>query len=164
MMHADQAVSQALRIARASGGQVTKTHVGPIKSHVAGRTDHIPMTLKSGSYVVPADIVSAMGEGNTAAGFQHFRRMFGGMPYAEGEPYGGKDGPYNEKLPGKARGGAATVPIVAAGGEYVLSPEQVLVVGKGDLDLGHRVLDEFVKRMRKQTIKTLQRLPGPRKD
>lgn len=154
------------RLARASGGQVTtKVHVGPIHSAVAGRTDHLPMNVPSGSYVIPADIISAMGEGNTMAGFRHMRLIFGGTPYSgDKEPYGAEGGPYNEPLPGKAEGGAATVPIIAAGGEYVLSPEQVMNVGKGDLDTGHRVLDEFVKRMRAITIKTLKKLPGPKKD
>jgi hypothetical protein len=66
---------------------------------------------------------------------------------------------------GKAHGGGSSgVPIVAAGGEHVLSPEQVRMVGKGDLDVGHRVLDAFVKRVRKELIGTLSKLPGPRKD
>ena len=118
------------------------------------------------------------------AGFKHMRRMFGGTPYgggsmpynAKGGPYGGgsmpygaSGGPYGEPLPGKAGGGEdvgseETVPIVAAGGEYVLSPEQVMQAGGGDLETGHRVLDEFVKRMREQTVKTLKNLPGPKKD
>ena len=65
----DQAIAAALSTARkvrASGGQVvTKVHSGPIHSAVAGRTDHLPMHVASGSYVIPADIISAMGEGNT---------------------------------------------------------------------------------------------------
>ena len=56
------------------------------------------------------------------------------------------------------------MPIVAAGGEYVLSPEEVRMVGQGDLEVGHKVLDEFVKRYRKETINTLKKLPGPKKD
>jgi hypothetical protein len=94
-------------------------------------------------------------------------RMFGGTPYAGGsEPYGQSDTPYNAHLPtGHARGGAVPlVPIVAAGGEYVLSPEQVKFAGDGDLDRGHRVLDEFVKRKRSETVNTLRKLPGPRRD
>ena len=55
-------------------------------------------------------------------------------------------------------------PIVAAGGEYVLSPDEVRMAGEGDLEIGHKVLDEFVKRYRAQTIKTLKNLPGPKKD
>lgn len=180
----DQAIAAALSTARktrASGGQVsTKVHVGPIHSAVAGRTDHLPMNVPSGSYVIPADIISAMGEGNTMAGFKHMRRIFGGTPYtgkkapygaeggpydSEGGPYGGADNEmYEQPLPSKAGGGSATVPIIAAGGEYVLSPEQVMHVGNGDLDTGHRVLDQFVLRMRKETVKTLKNLAPPKKD
>jgi hypothetical protein len=162
----DQSIAAALstaRKARATGGEVV--HTGPIHSAVAGRTDHLPMHVPSGSYVIPADIVSAAGEGNTMAGFKIMRLMFSGSPYEQGsEPYGQSDTPYNEPLPGKAEGGAATVPIVAAGGEHVVSPEEVLGIGNGNLELGHRVLDEFVKRMRRETVKTLQSLPGPKKD
>jgi hypothetical protein len=66
---------------------------------------------------------------------------------------------------GFADGGATDgVPIVAAGGEYVIPPEDVVHIGGGDLDHGHKVLDAFVKKMRQKTIKTLQSLPGPKKD
>ena len=145
-------------------------HVGPIHSAVHGRTDHLPMHVPSGSYVLPADVVSAHGESNTAAGFKVMRRLFGGGPYgAHGGPYSQGDGPYGEALQnsrgGRAQdGGGPGVPIVAAGGEYVLSPDQVRAVGGGDADLGTKVLDEFVKRSRAGNIKTLQRLPGPAKD
>lgn len=165
-----QAVAIALdvaRKARADGGMVVseKVHTGPIHSAVAGRTDHLPMHVPSGSYVIPADIVSASGEGNTMAGFKIMRRTFGGAPYAGSESVYNQSGtPYNEPLPGKAEGGVATVPIVAAGGEHVISPEEVVAIGGGDLETGHRVLDEFVKRLRKETIKTLKSLPGPKRD
>jgi hypothetical protein len=122
------------------GGNV---HEGPLLSHVAGRTDHLPITVKAGSYIVPADIVSALGQGNTLAGTKIVEHMFPRQP---------------EKL-AYATGG--TVPIMAAGGEVALTPEQVEQVGSGDLDMGHRILDQFVKDTRKNTIKTLQSLPGP---
>lgn len=151
-------VGAALHIAK-------KTHSGPIHSAVAGRTDHLPMKVLNGSYVLPADIVGGMGQGNTIAGFKHLRRMFSGTPYSgKSAPYGASGGPYGEALP-KARGGStSTVPIVAAGGEYVLSPEDVLAAGEGDMDIGHAVLDEFVKRMRKAIVKTMTNLPGPKRD
>jgi hypothetical protein len=183
MIHAGhpqkQAIAAALNTAREShahGFRVKRPkapghghlHTGPIHSPVAGRTDHLPMHVPSGSYVIPADIISAMGEGNTMAGFKHMRRMFSGNPYggAAGAPYGGAPGmPYGEPLPHKAEGGeVASVPIVAAGGEYVLSPDEVRMAGEGDLEIGHKVLDEFVKRYRAETIKTLKNLPGPKKD
>lgn len=141
---------------------VTKFHAGPIHSGVAGRTDHLPMHVRSGSYVIPADVVSAHGEGNTIAGFKVLRRVFGGTPYGgHGGPYGSGAGPYGQPM-GHAKGGTTHgVPIVAAGGELVLTPEQVRWAGDGDLDKGHRVLDEFVTRSRKELVGVLRKLPGP---
>jgi hypothetical protein len=165
----DEAISVALDVARRkkrdTGGSVStpKYHSGPIHSSVAGRTDHLPITVESGSYVLPADVVSGApgAEGNTMAGFAHAKRVFGGTPRGGGEqPYNHTGGPYGMK-----RGGAASgVPIVAAGGEYVVHPDAVREVGEGDLDTGHKVLDMFVKRIRKENIKTLQKLPGPKRD
>jgi len=125
-------------------------HVGPIHSPVAGRTDHLPMTVPSGSYVIPADIVSALGEGNTMAGFKIIRQMFKGMSGEQAFASGGAT--------------SAPVEIIAAGGEYVIDPLTVTGIGGGDLNSGHRELDGFVKAMRAKTIKTLKKLPGPRKD
>jgi 8-oxo-dGTP pyrophosphatase MutT (NUDIX family) len=65
----------------------------------------------------------------------------------------------------KAHGGQASgVPIVAAGGEWVIDPRTVAKIGNGDMDMGHRVLDEFVKRVRRELIGTLSKLPGPKRD
>ena len=203
MMHAghpqDQAVAAALNTARhshlAAGGmgeQVAlglgapkhQVHVGPIHSPVAGRTDHLPMNVPSGSYVIPADIIGAMGEGNTMAGFKIAKRMFSSKPYmdhgatpygagnapynspkapynASGMPYSNSAGPYGSKL---ATGGAAPVEIVAAGGEYVIEPDDVTRIGGGDIDHGHEILDHFVTGYRKKTIDTLKKLPGPKRD
>jgi len=349
-----QAVAAALNIARkgrATGGSV-KVHSGPIHSSVAGRTDHLPMHVASGSYVIPADIISAMGEGNSMAGFKVAKDIFSAPDRTSGTPYGAEGMPYGASMPHKAGGGAADsgraasapvstagkavsspaaaptpahsasyeanqraaamyakqdndrwgtaipkglqgylsqpqsapaqgggytglwdmvngggpgagwqpfgqhqqageagnsggtgfwgkaapfigglvagpvgymagsalgqgykglgdmvngggpgasgdtfsgglmskglngvgvnpigsyvpkagggstdgVPIVAAGGEYVIPPEDVTHIGGGDLDHGHKILDAFVKKMRQKTIKTLQRLPGPKKD
>ena len=156
-----QAVAIALNTARhakAEGGLMRSpspagasdgVHLGPIDSPVAGRTDHLPMHVPSGSYVIPADIVSSLGEGNTMAGYRAVKMMFrdaAAGAYAQG---GGVGEP---------------VPIVAAGGEYVLSPDEVIWAGKGDLDAGHRALDNWITGTRKELIKTLQKLPGPRKD
>jgi len=154
MVHAGhpqkQAVAAALSSAhprgRAEGGEAqradAKIHVGPIHSAVAGRTDHLPINVPSGAYVIPADIVSAMGEGNTMAGFQILNDMFG-----------------IQQL-----GDEAGTEIVAAGGEYVISPSSCTKVGGGDIERGHRILDDFVKKYRASTVKTLQKLPGPKKD
>jgi len=171
-----QAIAAALNTARhsrATGGGLPrhKVHVGAIHSPVAGRTDHLPMNVPSGSYVIPADIIGAMGEGNTMAGFKIAKRMFsshpymehGATPYGVGKaPYGSSSGPYGSHL---ATGGSApAVEIVAAGGEYVIEPEDVTRIGEGDIDHGHEILDHFVTGYRKKTIDTLKKLPGPKRD
>ena len=152
MMHAGHPQKQAIaasleqaRQSRAEGGDVNaKIHVGPIHSNVAGRTDHLPINVPSGAYVLPADIISAMGEGNTMAGFKVANEVFGVQ----------KADPSHEP-----------VEIVAAGGEYVIAPENVADrVGGGDIDVGHSNLDEFVKAYRAKTIQTLSKLPGPKRD
>lgn len=147
------------------GGTTTKVHAGPIHSPVAGRTDHLPMHVASGSYVIPADIISAMGEGNTMAGFKVAQNIFSTPFMGAGKPYGGRGLPYGAPMPHKAAGGSTgTVPIVAAGGEYVIDPKSVEHLGGGSLDDGHKILDEFVKQMRAKTVKTLKNLPGPKRD
>jgi hypothetical protein len=181
-----QAVAIALsksRSAKAMGGQSyfgnpsagmeNKIHVGPIKSAVAGRTDHLPMHVPSGAYVIPADIISAMGEGNTRAGFRVANTIFTELPYMKSTPgvpvipRGAMPG-MDAQLglpPKKADGGSASaVPIVAAGGEYVIHPDHVTQIGGGDIDKGHHELDKFVKKMRRKTVMTLSKLPGPKKD
>ena len=147
----DQAVAAALNIARsgkAGGGEQNKNivHVGPIHSPVAGRTDHLPMHVPAGAYVIPAEEVAFLGEGNTLSGFKNITEMI--SKYHD-------DGSHDTSNP---------VPIVAAGGEYVIPPYAVLGIGNGDIDLGHRILDQFVMKLRKQHIKTLQKLAPPKKD
>jgi len=158
--------------------ETSKVHVGPIHSPVAGRTDHLPMHVPSGAYVIPADIISAMGEGNTMAGFNVAKSifhpivkpssMFKPIPYMSGLPgasaYLGLPGQKGKAAGGQLAASAAPVPIVAAGGEYVIHPDDVTNLGGGDIDRGHRELDAFVKKMRAKTVNTLRKLPPPKKD
>ena len=123
---------------RAAGGGVT---IGHLQSPTPGRTDSLSINVPSGAYVMPADIVSGLGEGNTQAGAVTLERLF---PSGEGESPG-----HNP------------VPILAAGGEYVISPSGVIKAGGGNLKKGHDILDAFVKRQRAKQIKTLKGLPGP---
>jgi hypothetical protein len=213
------------------------SHVGPIMSTVGGRTDNHAINVPSGSYVLPAAHVSALGQGNTLNGMQILQNMFGPpmkTPHGAGPPRppgmmkppampglpavsangGGvrADGgnvisfPSRATLFGKelsqspdqvaqnrtnrilsqvlqkpnvlpigpddsdrARGGRSDkhlgrpVPIMASGGEYVLSPEQVAKVGRGDVNHGHAVLDAWVKHTHKKYAKTIANLPPPAK-
>lgn len=120
-----------------------KVWVGPIPSDVCGRTDHLPVNVPSGAYVLTADIVSGLGEGNTIAGFKTIQGFFGKQRYLGGE----------------------TTEVVVAGGEFVLDPQTIANrIGGGDLEHGQEVLDEFIVKYRAKTIKTLKNLPGPKKD
>lgn len=194
----DQAIAAAMNTARkvkahkAEGGGLDvrnpmarlRLHTGPIHSAVAGRTDHLPMHVPHGAYVLPADIVSGMGQGNTVAGFKIAKQLpsifsasfYGQEKAGSGMPYGATGLPYHGPSPKKAAGGELAgsgdgetndgegVPIVAAGGEHVYHPDEVRKFGNGDLDRGHKILDNFVTTYRDHIQKTLANLPGPKKN
>lgn len=132
MTHPD--IAAALDVARA----------GALRHHGPGRTDDLNINVPGESFIVPADTVSAIGQGNTEAGFRALEKMFPAPPHQH-KPETGK------------------VPIVAAGGEFIISPEHVKKVGGGDMKAGHRALEDFVKIIRKKTIKKLKSMPGPHK-
>lgn len=173
-------VDHASRIARE---KATPCHSGIINMAVGGRTDHIPMNVLEGSYVLPADIVSGLGEGNTLAGSKILDQMFSSGPFGTKKPnfqastrypspgYTPKVSSPYQPVQVSAKGGkvepamhSRPVPIIAAGGEYVIHPETVRELGKGDMDAGHKYLDNFVKYVRDHTVKTMRNLPPPRKD
>jgi hypothetical protein len=176
MVHAGhpqkQAVAAALNTARKAmeGGGRPMGHGpkskepgvfhGPLKGPIAGRTDRLPINVYSGSYVIPADIVSGLGEGNSEAGFAVIDRMI-----EEAKSRGGRVGMVSKYgLQGHYHTPRSKVPCLVAFGEYILSPEEVEAIGDGDINAGHKVLDAFVKSQRKKTIKTLRKLPPPAKD
>ncbi len=148
-------------------------HGGMIKSSIPGRTDKIPLAVKPGSYIIPSDIPSALGQGNSQAGEKILGRMFKIGPYGSGMTGSIKSGSprmpgFNwmktPRVPRFAEGGEAEeVPIIAAGGEYVIDPDTVKEIGHGNMDAGHRVLDRFVLQTRKKHIEILKSLKPPKK-
>ena len=54
-------------------------------------------------------------------------------------------------------------PINISGGEFVIPPDEVKRRGRGDINLGHEILDRWVNQLRAEHIKTLKQLPGPAK-
>jgi hypothetical protein len=172
--HADGGmIKRASKVARE---KATPCHSGIINMAVGGRTDHIPMNVLEGSYVLPADIVSGLGEGNTLAGSKILDNMFKGGPFGTEIPtaranirvpalsFAKSTQPQASAKGGTISGNSKPVPIIAAGGEYVVHPETVAKLGHGNMNEGHEYLDNFVKYVRAHTAKTLQNLPGPRKD
>ena len=138
-----------------SGGPVT---TGPLVGPHGGRTDTLPITVPGGAFVIPADVVSGVlgAEGNSLAGHAALSKLFGQMVAQTHLQASG---------PGKANGAdgkeiGRPVDILAAAGEFVVSPEAVLAVGKGSLKRGHDILDSFVDAIRKKNIDDLKKLPG----
>jgi hypothetical protein len=178
-----QAVAIAYSIARknarqgkADGGSVRSfLHTGPIRGTVPGRTDHIPMRVPNGSYVLPAAHVSHFGQNNTEAGFTRLNSMFSGSPFGAKSPSVHR----GSGIPGMnvaktatgifAEGGVVGhhgedgVPIMAAAGEFVIPPHIVEEIGGGNIEHGHEILDAWVQRTKEKHIKVLKGLPGPAK-
>lgn len=191
------------------------THTGPVLGLGGGRTDKVPLKVAGGSYVLPADYISHLGQNNSAAGHTTASLMFGHTgPFGAAIPKLGSGrgaslarppvprpsipgpgaqhlpNPFAAKparaMPGSTRSnsiipggspfnlggglyqggipeGEHPVDIMAAGGEHVIHPDVVKVIGSGNIDHGHKILDDEVMRSRKDHIKTLNKLPPPAK-
>jgi hypothetical protein len=63
-----------------------------ITAATPGRTDRIRQSVKPGSYIVPADVVSALGQGNTMAGAKMFGDIISSGPYGQSIPKVGGGG------------------------------------------------------------------------
>ena len=185
---------------RADGGGIPDSPqspvIGAINTATPGRADSHPTHVPPGSYVMPADIVSMMGEGNTAAGHAMLAKMFLPLKAQSGQqitlmgqhaPYGATGAPYGAQMPhlhmgpgmgipspprppveyagGVVQGEPSKpgVPINISGGEFVVPAEEVKRRGRGNINLGHEILDRWVNQLRAEHIKTLKKLPGPAK-
>lgn len=158
----DQAVAAALRTVygppRADGG-----FVGPLMGSTPGRADKLPIHVPNSSHVIPADVVSALGSGNSQFGHRLLSGMFRNSKPLKTISRNWMKSPPRPHLTMKAGGNAGSVPIMASDGEFVISPEDVAHVGGGDHKRGHALLDKFILHVRKHNIKKLQSLPGPAK-
>jgi hypothetical protein len=183
-------LGRALPLVGAPGqGAGEHVYAGPLHSHVPGRTDKINLNVTPGSYVVPADVVSMIGEGNTLAGSavlsSHFgsKSLTGSIPTPEGRPgveqrrmertemmphappHMGASGHMSMPQSGMADGGEPqgqdAIPVVVAGGEHILTPEEI-TSKFGSLDHGHKSLDAMVLEMRRREMKRLATAPPPK--
>jgi len=112
--------------------------------------------LESGSFVLPADVVSHAGDGNTDAGIFRLNKLFGGgsASYALGGgvkgPTGGLDDLRQTTIDGKR---AAAL----SDGEFVVSRGEVSRLGGGSNKEGAEKLYNFMKNIRlNKTGKTQQ--------
>jgi len=135
----------------ADGGRVQHRASGGIIGPTGGRADKIATYLRAGSHVIPADIVSHMGQGNSLSGLKMLEQMF-------------STGPYGMRTRRRADGGEVDVPVQVSDGEFVVPPEVVEAVGNGDMQAGHEAIDSWIMGMRQEAIDTLMSLPPPAKD
>lgn len=134
---------------------------GFIHGYTGGRTDAVPARVRNNGYVIPADIVSGIGQGNSLAGAHALGSMFKMGPYGAGAV----QAPAMPHMGHFASGGApATTDIAISDGEFFVPPEKVAEIGGGNIKHGHDILDAMVKHIRKKTIKTLRKLPAPKKN
>lgn len=198
-------VNKALQIAKmAAGGmaspkpisqyppfttrQAARSFAGPIRGLTSGRGDKKMATVKAGSFVVPAHVLSALGKGNTEAGFRVMNSIFSGPGGFNAKLKGGR-----ARFPGVAKatttpslkfadgGGLGDLSMAAAGdpvasnmiedehvpiqisdGEYVIPPEKVAEIGGGDIEVGHELLRRFSDKIKHRFIKDLKKIPGPK--
>jgi hypothetical protein len=143
---------------------------GYLHGPTAGRADDIMTHAPAGSHVIPADVVAGFGEGNSMAGANAWTKMLqmgpGGIPMPQGG--GGRrmgmpapPAPYRDPT-AKASGGATDMrPVALSHGEFVVTPEQVLALGQGDMEKGHAILDKIIVESRKEIIAQMSKLPKP---
>jgi hypothetical protein len=115
--------------------------IGGINTATPGRADAHPTHVPKGSYVMPAHIVSMMGEGNTAAGLAMLTKMFLPLKAQAGQqitmmgqhaPYGATGAPYGAQMPGLHMGPGVGIPspprapVQYAGGAVPGQPDEAL--------------------------------------
>lgn len=154
------------RVGYASGGlaeagpqgrmAVRRGPAGLIHSATAGRADLVPARLRRGSYIIPADVVSGLGEGNTLAGA---KMLHASLPEAAAMAAAG---PVAHAAGGLAGEDPDELEVRLSGGEYQVAPDQVLALGRGDVQAGAKALDELVHAVRAKARRALDTMPPPK--
>lgn len=117
---------------------------GLVHGTSGGRDDAMGLSVPKGAYVLPADVVSGLGDGNTMAGA---KRLAGMMPNVSGvERFAG----------GGIADGVQDVPIRVSPGEFVVHPAHVDALG------GPEALDRLVAGVRDANARVAQGMPAPR--
>jgi hypothetical protein len=139
------------------------------------------MSIAGGSHVIPADVVSGLGEGNSLAGAHAMTLATKSGPGGISLPKGPAKStiPHPPSPPKFAKGGGVEweghpikiaqghvpeehggVKCIVAGGEWILSPDEVKRV-KHNGKISHEAIDEWILERRKELIHKLKKLPGP---
>lgn len=181
MMSASEASPWWTRREAESGGS------GLLHGATPGRADQIKTQAPPGAYVIPADVIAGLGQGNNLAGAKAMQEYLNTGPWGTPLPRGGRghtiprapasptghtsaDGEFaagggvpifEAKQRSKGGPNLGDSPVDLSDGEFVVHPSDCDRFGRGDRTRGHRHFDRFVKQKRKEQIRTLQNLPGP---
>ncbi len=148
---------------------------GFVNSGVGGRTDRLPVAVAANSFIIPADVVSGVGQGNSLAGARYWSQALGVGPWGISMPAHtrglgpprppGVSGGVTHELFGYDEGGRPhkTASVLLAGGEIAVPPDIVQRIGGGDMTEGHRRMREAVSRARKFAIARSSALPPPKR-
>ena len=180
------ALNSAFGPRRDDGGPVT----GALLGDTDGRADAVNTSVPDGSHVIPADVVGALGEGNSVAGAAKLSKMFPHsaqhkapkistalpkMPAAPRMPSIHVSAPRimhqshtsrmprMPHMPGMPKGlKDGGVPVRLSDGEFSVHPKDVAAVaGQGDIERGHRALDAWIMHVRHRDIERRKKLPPP---
>jgi hypothetical protein len=156
---------------------------GLVHNFGPGRTDTVPMSVAAGSHVIPSDIVSGLGEGNSLAGAHAMSVAMktgpGGISLPSG-PHKPMALPRMPSMTHMARGGdpqfeghpikiaKGNVPehqggvrCIVAGGEFIFGPDDVRRVLPYKGKTGHEAIDQWILDRRAKDVKKIKSLPGP---
>ena len=98
--------------------------------------------MAKGGFVVPADVVSALGNGSTDAGLRALKSKFGAVKHIKGKGDGLSDS-IDTSIDGRQ-------PARVADGEAYIDPRTVASIGKGDSKKGAKKLYAMMDKIRSQ--------------
>lgn len=134
-----------------NGSSVNPDSYGMILGSGNGRSDNVAAKVKIDDYIVPADVVSALGNGDTNSGGKTINNWIN---------------QHSDKatMDAYADGGSSrTLDADLSSGEARLPGHVVRKLGKGSSDKGADMLDKWVLGIRNQYKEHLASLPAPKK-
>ena len=148
---------------------------GYLHGATAGRADALKGTAASDSYILPAEEIAGLGEGNSLMGARVIQSMLNSGPHGipQERQRAGRGLPHppsaQEPREFQAKGGGVqhhegqpTTKVALSHGEYSMSPEEVMrFTGQKDRASAMRVMDLFTMELRKRHIKDLKGLKPP---
>lgn len=154
---------------RRDASEMEQHPAGLISGPTGGRADRVPMSLAPNSHVMPADVTSGWGQGNTLSGAANLEHALSSGPFGAALPkpplHSGSPRGAMPRMPRMARGGVPEqhggIKTLVSDGEYIVSPKDVLRIGNGDYKRGHDWLDRLIVDSRKHIVKHMSKLPGP---